>query len=747
MKQILPLVVFTWVISFSSVAQSVGIGTNIPDSSAQLDISNASKGILIPRMKNSSILSILKPAKGLMVYDSVNNQLMVNTGTPIVPNWQTIVANSGWNLSGNIGTKPLNQFVGTNDNAPLRFRINNQWAGQVDSTTRMVALGLSAGINNNPSTVANVAIGNAALSRNTTGGFNTALGDSAGFALNGSTDGVFIGNSAGIGRSFNAGTFAVVIGAHAGDNAVAGWVTMLGNFAGASNQLIGNVMIGSEAGRHSTTGAATFIGDQAGWSNTTGSQNVYVGTRAADSSKVGSGSTAMGYEAMMKNDVGEAVFIGNLAGRATTSKGGDFAVVIGSHAADSTCAPWSTIIGNFAGRVNQSAGNVFVGSEAGRHNTTGASTFVGNNAGWSNTTGNLNTMIGSRAGFLSTIANNNTAVGFEAMRNNVSGSFNTAVGVAALTNDSIGIRNTAIGTFSQFWASSVDNTSVGYESLNQNGTGFQNTAIGTAALWNNRTGSNNTALGDSSLFNGVGLNSSFNTAIGSRALLHTTNSNFNIAMGWSAGSFFDLGSNNIFIGANADASAPFISNSIAIGTNSFVTANNQVRIGNNLTNSIGGFANWTNFSDGRFKKNIQEDVKGIDFIMKLRPVTYQLDIDGINNKLAGKTGIARTAQMKGMNDARAKEVFSGFVAQEVEQAAKETGYKFSGVDKPANENDFYGLRYSDFVAPLVKAVQELAKQNQDLKQQLIQLQGTSNNQKAQYDELLKRVEKIEAGKK
>ena len=49
---------------------------------------------------------------------------------------------------------------------------------------------------------------------------------------------------------------------------------------------------------------------------------------------------------------------------------------------------------------------------------------------------------------------------------------------------------------------------------------------------------------------------------------------------------------------------------------------------------------------------------------------------------------------------------SGFIAQEVEAAAKELGYEFSGVDAPKNEDDLYGLRYSAFVVPLVKAIQE-----------------------------------------
>ena len=50
--------------------------------------------------------------------------------------------------------------------------------------------------------------------------------------------------------------------------------------------------------------------------------------------------------------------------------------------------------------------------------------------------------------------------------------------------------------------------------------------------------------------------------------------------------------------------------------------------------------------------------------------------------------------------------FSGFLAQEVEKAAKEVGYDFSGVDKPQDANGMWALRYAEFTVPLVKAVQE-----------------------------------------
>ena len=72
---------------------------------------------------------------------------------------------------------------------------------------------------------------------------------------------------------------------------------------------------------------------------------------------------------------------------------------------------------------------------------------------------------------------------------------------------------------------------------------------------------------------------------------------------------------------------------------------------------------------------------------------------------------------------------TGFIAQEVEQAAKESNYDFSGVDKPKNENDFYGLRYAEFVVPMVKAMQEQQKIIED--------------QKAKIDSLEKRLQLIE----
>jgi len=157
-----------------------------------------------------------------------------------------------------------------------------------------------------------------------------------------------------------------------------------------------------------------------------------------------------------------------------------------------------------------------------------------------------------------------------------------------------------------------------------------------------------------------------------------------------------------------------------------------VRIGNSTVTSIGGFANWTNISDSRFKKNVQEDVKGLAFITGLRPVSYNLDLHGVDDFFVQHYGDRPTESQQDQYEKESIR-YSGFIAQEVEATARALGYDFSGVDAPKNADDFYGLRYAEFVVPLVKAVQE--------QQEMIQ------NQQATIELLIVALEKngIEVG--
>jgi hypothetical protein len=244
---------------------------------------------------------------------------------------------------------------------------------------------------------------------------------------------------------------------------------------------------------------------------------------------------------------------------------------------------------------------------------------------------------------------------------------------------------------------------MGYYALKSNGQGNGNSALGFYALNGNTNGYDNTACGSDALFS-------------------NTTGNGNTANGFGALATNGVGSYNTAVGTSANTNEGNITNSTIIGNNALAMASNQVRIGNSDVTSIGGYTDWTNISDGRVKKNIKNNVPGLTFINKLKPLTYNLDLDAadkIVQRPAIKTNDGKTIGSSGEDAAarKAKEqiVYTGFVAQDVEKAAKELNYDFSGLDAAKNDKDLYGLRYAEFVVPLVKAVQELSKQNDDMK--------------------------------
>ncbi|MGI8952476.1 MAG: tail fiber domain-containing protein [Chitinophagaceae bacterium] len=385
-------------------------------------------------------------------------------------------------------------------------------------------------------------------------------------------------------------------------------------------------------------------------------------------------------------------------------------------------------------------GSYYLGGDKFISNPGTYNTFIGSNTGNSNTAGYDNTATGAFALYSNSSGNYNTANGVDALYSNTYGIYNTANGVNAMYNNTTGYDNTATGANSLYAnTTGCGNTANGKDALYGNSTGYSNTANGAGALVNNTTGGNNTANGTYAL--SANTTGYYNTAVGSFALDATTASDFNTSVGYNAGSIHNNGWNNVFLGANTNVNSAGFYNVIAIGQDVTCTASSQARIGNAATNSIGGYANWTNISDGRVKRNIKQNVPGLQFINMLQPITYNLDLTAADNIVqaqrkdsAGKiiplSNIEITAR-------KAKEqiVYTGFVAQDVEKAAKSMNYDFSGVDAAKNSKDLYGLRYSEFVVPLVKAVQELSVQNDLLKQ-------NNASQQMQIDELKSMVQAL-----
>ncbi len=358
--------------------------------------------------------------------------------------------------------------------------------------------------------------------------------------------------------------------------------------------------------------------------------------------------------------------------------------------------------------TNSSSDNSFFGAQSGRNTTLGLSnTAIGALSLYHNTTGHSNTAVGFQALFSNIDGFSNTATGTYALFHNTSGYYNVANGYAALYSNTTGRQNTATGSEALHDNTTGNlNVAAGWKALENNTTGNENTATGADALSGNTTGSGNSAYGADALSFTDG---SYNSAFGAQALYSSCNGSYNTAFGARAGM-------NL-------VGTCYLYNATALGYNTSITASNQVRIGNSSVTSIGGQVAWTILSDGRFKRNVKKDVAGLDFINQLNPVSYTLDKDAIDKFL----GIPDSVRIENVAARKTPQQQIGFVAQEVEAIVKKSGYVFSGVETPQNENDPYTIRYDEFVVPLVKAVQELTAYSKDQQKEIGELKRQLGN--------------------
>ncbi|MDZ7764555.1 MAG: tail fiber domain-containing protein [Melioribacteraceae bacterium] len=94
---------------------------------------------------------------------------------------------------------------------------------------------------------------------------------------------------------------------------------------------------------------------------------------------------------------------------------------------------------------------------------------------------------------------------------------------------------------------------------------------------------------------------------------------------------------------------------------------------------------------------------GLDFISKLRPVSCYRK-----------------------NDDRKRTEY-GFIAQDVEKLLDKFGVENYGMVSVA-DNGTYSMRYDDLFAPLVKAVQQLKEENENLKKEIAAIKNSINEQ-------------------
>ncbi len=290
----------------------------------------------------------------------------------------------------------------------------------------------------------------------------------------------------------------------------------------------------------------------------------------------------------------------------------------------------------------------------------------------------------------------NTAAGINALSLNTTGYSNTAVGRNSISENTTGYSNTAVGNNSLATNTiGYVNTAVGNNSLTTNTIGYHNTAVGNNTLKSNTTGESNTAVGSNSLFdNTTGFS---NTAVGNASLSANTTGWINTALGNYAGSSVTGGHNLTMIGNNAQPSSG--------------NATDQITLGNyEITSLRCNTTTITSLSDARDKKNITDLQLGLDFITKIKPRQFNWD-----KREWYEDSNSDGSKMR-------KTPTAGFIAQELDKVQTANNAEWLNLVLKDNP-DRLEATPGNLLPVMVKAIQELKKENDRLKNEIEQLKS------------------------
>ena len=236
----------------------------------------------------------------------------------------------------------------------------------------------------------------------------------------------------------------------------------------------------------------------------------------------------------------------------------------------------------------------------------------------------------------------------------------------------------------------ITNAQLGYVSGATSSLQTQLNKLSFNNLANVTTGSSNVSLGNT-IMNSVTTGSN-NIGIGYQALANNVGASDNIAIGVNSGAFLST-NNNIAIGTNTGAIATnSFTSSTCIGVGSKITGSNQVVLGTATeTVIILGSLNVTNnisiVSDVRLKNNINTIQYGLNEILELNPVSYNLKTQTDNVSFQEPSVGPFSLHL-------------GLIAQDVKPIIPEI------ITYMGDEKDLMAISYISLIPILIKAIQE-----------------------------------------
>ena len=287
----------------------------------------------------------------------------------------------------------------------------------------------------------------------------------------------------------------------------------------------------------------------------------------------------------------------------------------------------------------------------------------------------------------------------------------TATNNATIAGITAGTRGSSLAFTNSIFGASTStgittgnyNTSVGYSTALEITTGSFNSAFGSNSLYANKSGSDNCGFGYRSIFS-AGTAASRNSAFGSNALLSSSGS-ANTAIGYNA-----LSSNSSYV------------NSTGVGANAAVTGSNEVQLGDSATRAY-AYGSVLDRSDIRDKADVKDTNLGLEFIKELRPVDFKWDMrEDYKPSFDGDADpeIYKLANITHDGSKKRNRYHHGLIAQEVKEVLDRNGIDFGGYQdhKINGGDDVLSIGYTELIAPMIKAIQQLSAKVDSLEAQL-----------------------------
>lgn len=552
-----------------------------------------------------------------------------------------------------IGIGPYSQSINNNiSSGPISIGIS---AGSHYPESNAIAIGNYSGLNNQ-------------------GVNSTAIGHNSGYNLQG-YDSIAVGTNAGYNnQSYN----SIAIGANSGktyqsENAIAigynsgtlaqySYAISLGTEAGYLSQGTGAIAVGFQAGYLNQLQYCIAMGYQAGFD--TQDSCISIGIQAGYSS--GSNNIYIGSQCGYNQDTRTSYCIG-MGYQAGFNNQQDSSISIGYKTGYETQGDFSIAIGYESGRDSQGNNCTSIGREAGRINQGELSIAIGTYSGYLNL-GEKSIAIGNYASY--TGLNEQTISIGSFAGHNTQGTNSIGIGYYS-GSEFQSSEAISIGSYSGYENQGYNSVAIGYYS------GYKNQSSGSIGIGNMAGSynqlSNAIAIGYQSGYTGQGTNT---VAIGT--LCGTTGqANNSIGIGYRAN---PRGQNSIIINASD-------TDMTRTGTGAFYI--NPIRQANGTpgirlyyqqpSNEI----TWgTDSSSIKYKDNVQNlSQRYIDAVYKLRPVEFTFKSDCRKN--------------------------IGFIAEEVDSVLPEVVTRING--------QIEGVQYEHLVAPLVKIIQDMRKEIDELK--------------------------------